>query len=90
MDSESTWFSAIVSVPNTAHNLSNNVTSKIQVHNLPTQELQAGQVYDVKIRAVNNVGHGPNSTLVSARMTRKCKCIVRQSRKSDQSEWYTY
>ena len=33
---------------------------------IPTDESSASQVYEVKIRAVNRVGSGPNSTLVAA------------------------
>ena len=38
----------------------------VQVCQLSTDESNAHQVYEVKIRAVNRLGSGPNSTLVVA------------------------
>ena len=56
-------FTAVSNIFNTALY---NSSSAIQVYQLDIEESSARQVYEVKIRAVNRVGSGPNSTLVAA------------------------
>ena len=59
-------FTAVSNIFNTALY---NSSSAIQVYQLDIEESSARQVYEVKIRAVNRVGSGPNSTLVAAAST---------------------